>query len=201
MSPKTGMTKAGFLQLSNQAALPDGYKIHGFSRIRSNGGIAPAAVDVGRSFSFAFNQLPDFAEFTTLYDAYSIDKVEVTWVLINNDNNEYPILLVAPDFDDATAPATVNEVTTSELCTVVPFSATKRAHTMVIKPRFAATAFRTGVTSAYTWGAPGTLLDMAVTDTPYYGCKYWLENFNSVDTPLAAFRVYFTYHVRVAGVR
>lgn len=198
---KGRMTKAEFLQHQTQAAIPDGYKIHKFSRIRANGGITLAAVDVGRSLSFAFNLLPDFGEFTTLYDAYSIDKIEVTWVLVNNTAEEYPVLLVAPDYDDATAPATISDVTTHELCRIVPFSASKRSHTETIVPRFAATAFRTGVTSAYTWGPVGTLLDMATTDTPYYGLKYWLDNYNSVDTPNAAFRVYYTFHVRCAGVR
>lgn len=195
------MTKAEFLQHQNQAAIPDGYKVHAFSRIRANGGILMGALDLGRSFAFNFAQLPDFGEFANLYDAYSIDKVELTWVLVNNDNNEYPVLIAAPDYDDATVPATVNEVVTHEQCIVVPFSATKRSHTMVIKPRFSATAYRTGVTSAYTWGTPGTLLDIATTDTPYYGIKYWLDNYNTADTPTAQMRVYIKYHVRCAGVR
>lgn len=199
---KKGMSKAEFLKLQAQSLVPIGYKEHKFSRIRSNGGISlPAVVDQGGSFIFSFNLLPDFAEFTTLFDAYCIDRVDITWNLISNSTDKYPTLLVAPDYDDGNAPATINEVTSSESCKVVQFSAEKREHTLSIVPRVAATAYRTGISSAYTWAAQGSLVDMALTDVPFYGVKYWLDNFNATTTPNAAFRVYFKFHVRCVGLR
>lgn len=182
-------------------SLPAGYYAQKFVRHRDNGGIGLAVTDLGVGWSFSLNAVPDFAEFTTLFDAYIIDQVDIHFVLDNNKAEQYPTLLIAPDYDDANAPATENEVLTHQGCKILPFSPNKREHTFSVKPRVAMAVYRTGVTSSYGWSRPGQLMDIATTDTPWYGMKSWLVNYNSTDTAGARVRVYQTYHLRCVGQR
>jgi hypothetical protein len=181
--------------------LPEGYHEHSFCRTRDNGGVGIAAIDAGFGWSYSINQVPDFSEFAALYDAYTIDKVTMRFVLENNTAEEFPTLLFAPDYDDAANPATESVVLTHEQCKVLTFTANKRVHTVTVKPRVAVTLFRTGVTSSYGWAKEGMLVDIATTDTPFYGAKHWLVNYNTTDTPNARVRVFITYHIRCIGQR
>lgn len=181
--------------------LPQGYRAHSYVRHRDNGGIVAAVVDLGSGWSFSMNQIPDFSEFTTLYDAYTIDKVTMKFVLFNNTAEKYPTLLLAPDYDDAASPAAEADLLTMEGCKVLPFTPTKREHTITVHPRVAQTLFRTGVTSSYGWGKSGQIVDIATTDTPHYGVRHWLVNYNTTDTPGAVVRVFITYHFRCIGQR
>lgn len=181
--------------------LPAGYKVTKFVRHRDNGGIVSGAIDLGAGWNFQLAQVPDFGEFTTLYDAYVIDEVEMRFVLFNNTAEKYPTLLLAPDYDDSAAPTGPNDLLTMEQCKILPFSPTKREHRIRVKPRVAMSVFRTGVTSGYTWGKKSQVMDMALTDIPHYGVRHWLTNYNTTDTAGAVVRVYITYHLRLIGQR
>jgi hypothetical protein len=195
------MSKAATGSRNAPLDLPVGYKAQSFVRFRDNLTISLSALDFGQGWYFNLAQVPDFGEFTALYDAYIIDKVDLRFVLQSNYPEKYPILIAAPDYDDATVPATVDELLTKQGVQVLNFSATKREHTVSVRPRVAMTAFRTGITSSYGWSKPGQLIDIATTDTPFYGMKTWLTEYNSTNTPGAGMRVYVTYHMRFVGQR
>lgn len=197
-------TKAGGkkkVASSSKLILPPGLTAQGFVRYKDNLTIGLPALDSGYSFAFNLAQVPDSAEFTSLYDAYIIDQVDMRFVLTANADNAYPVLLAALDYDDASAMSSQNEILTRQGAMVMPFSATVREHTVSVKPRVAMTAFRSGVSSAYGWGAPNQLIDIALTDVPYYGIRTWFTNYNTTDTPGAVIRVFIKYHMRFVGQR
>lgn len=181
--------------------LPAGYNIHSYQRVRDNGQLSFAAVDGGLAWDFNLTDVPDYAEFTTLYDAYVIDKVDITYVLENNTPGQYPVLYYAPDYDDSAVPLSVNSVTTHQSVKMHAFSENARSITMSVKPRSLAAAYQPGITTAYAWAKPGTLIDMANTTVRFYGMKTWVSHFNSVDTPLARIRTILRYHMRFVGQR
>lgn len=185
----------------NKLDLPSGYRAHSYVRFRDNGGIALIAADNGVGWNFTFNQIADYTDFTSLYDGYTIDKVEMRFVLFNNVAEKYPVLLLAPDYDDSAAPVGETDLLAMEGCRVLPFSPDKREHSIVVKPRISQTLFRTGVTSAYGWGKERQIIDMANVDTPHYGVRSWIVNYNSTDTPGAVIRVFLKYHFSGIGQR
>jgi hypothetical protein len=206
VASRTGNRNNGNPSTKNGSAaakldLPAGYRAHSFVRHRDNGGITLSPVDFGNGWSFNMAQIPDFGEFTTLYDAYCLDSVTMKFVLFNNVAEKYPTLLLAPDYDDAAAPTAEADLLTMEGCRVLPFTPSKRDHTITVRPRVAQTLFRTGVTSSYGWGKSGQLVDIATTDTPHYGVRSWVVNYNSTDTAGAVIRVFITYHFRCVGQR
>lgn len=181
--------------------LPPGYSAQTFIRVRDNGQLAPTAVDGGLGWSFKLNDVPDYAEFTSLYDAYVLDKVELTYILENNTPGQYPVLFWAPDYDDASTPLTVDTVTTHQNVKMHAFSENARSVTMTVRPRTLGQTYRAGVTSGYNWQPEGTLIDMANTDVPYYGIKAWMSHNNFTDNPYARVRSVIKYHLRFVGQR
>jgi hypothetical protein len=181
--------------------LPPGYTAQTFVRTRDNGQLSFAAVDGGLGWDFALADVPDYSEFTTLYDAYTLDKVDITYVLENNTPGQYPVLYHAPDYDDAGTPLTVNSVTTHQNVRVHAFSENARSVTFSIVPRCLAATYQPGVSSAYAWAKSGTIVDMANTTAKFYGAKTWLSHFNSIDTPGARIRTILRYHMRFIGQR
>jgi len=181
--------------------LPPGYRAHSFVRTRDNFDIGLLPVDQGIGWEFALDQVPDVAEFTNLFDAFCIDKVDITFALRDNQADKFPILVLAPDYDDASAPLTEDAVLTAENCEIVPFSAVKRHHTVTLTPRVAVATYRPGISTGYSWGKSSTVVDMGATNTPHYGLKTWLLNYNSTNTPGATIRVFMRIHFRCIGVR
>lgn len=199
MKPKAG--GKGKADSPSKLILPPGLTAQSFVRVKDNFTIGLPALDSGYPFAFSLSQVPDNGEFADLYDAYIIDQVDMHFILQANAADKYPILLAALDYDDAGAMSSQNEILTRQGAKVLPFSATVREHTISVKPRVAMTAFRSGVSSGYGWGGPNQLIDIALTDVPFYGIRTWFANYNTSDTPGAEIRMYIRYHMRFVGQR
>lgn len=182
--------------------LPKGYKAQTFVRLRENGHLSiPAAIDGGLAWSFQLADVPDYTDFATLYDAYVLDKVDITYVVDNTSPGQCPVLMWAPDYDDANTPLTADSVSTHQNVRVHAFDEGHRSVTISVRPRALHSTFKTGVTSAYSWAPEGVICDMANTDIQFYGIKTWVSHYNSADTPQTRIRTFIRYHLRCIGQR
>jgi len=171
---------------------------HHFVRTWDYGTLVPTASDGGWSFAWTFDSFPAYTDFTTLYDAYRIDRVEVTWELVptaltvTKSSAIMPIILAWPDYDDSTAPATL--ITSSQVSQMERFNMTEAKPSVrrSIVPRVALTSGVTAIQKATPW------IDMATTNITHYGVKFWIRNFNNTTvtetgaTVAVSFRMFCT---------
>lgn len=185
--------------------LPAGYKAQSFVRIRENGLVAKAAVDGGLDWKFSFQDIPDYTDFTNLYDAYIMDEVEIHFNLrtvgTNNQQQDFPTLYVAPDYDGDGTPLAVAAVTTKERCKMHQLSQFHNTAKIVVRPRAATSIYKGGVTSAYGWSPSNQLIDMNNVDVQMYGAVHWLAYYNSVITPNTYVSTTLVYKFRCVGQR
>lgn len=160
------------------------------------------AAAYANAWEFALNLLPNFTDFTNLYDVYRINKVVMKIIpkitesallsgSVNNDNLTQ--IHSAIDYDDNTAPTSVQQ-----LCEYATHKMTRgsQIHTRVLVPKIeiASTSGVGQMPKAYQW------ID---TDTPgqlHRGVKVW------VDPPVTAgtqmfYDVQLTYYISCKNVR
>lgn len=91
-------------------------KVHHFKRTFQATDIAGlAGADVLGAYTFRLDQLPNYTEFTNLFDAYRMNKIVIKFVPTANSSSVGSSLTdpltqfhTVLDFDDATAPASLN---------------------------------------------------------------------------------------------
>lgn len=179
----------------------------------------PAAVGTSyASFGYHFTLagIPNNTEFTNLFDSYQIRKVVVKMYPLNNSAstveagapNGNPAVSgfahLIHDYDDATMP-TATEAGVNELRQFPNYKIRRlvgNGFKMVIKPRFATAAYRSGVTWGYSQGKRDAWLDIATPDVPHYGIKGIFEIVNpNAMASVTWIRVETTYYFKVKGVR
>lgn len=149
--------------------------------------------------------LPNYTEFTALYDQYRINcvVVRVVWRSSNvtmfetNNNNSVgmPIMYDVIDLDDSTAPSSASDIQQYSKHHITPFSAVHRTRRLKIYPRTANTVYRTGATSAYGMARRGQWIDCNYADVPYYGWKCWIDVPQAGGTTVDAhFDLHFTVY-------
>jgi len=174
-------------------------KVHTFVRSNNNGELPKTPGDQGYATIFSLNQLPSSSDFTNLFDQYKITRVDMTFEMdiadgSLNSTTRYPRIVVAPDFNNQSAPLTENELLQYEQCKKFQFSAVNRRMTVSLQPKIAATVFRTGVTSAYQMMSSGWM-DVAVPDVPHYGVRYFVTNHNTSNFGGNNIRVFVKYYL------
>lgn len=119
-----------------------------------------------------------------------------------NGITTYPVITYAHDYDDVITPTSRNEIFEyGRNCHVEQFSATRPVIKTVITPRISNTVFQTGLSSAYTLAAPGTLVDAANNAVPHYGLKWWTDNYNTGAFTGGGILVFAKYHVTLVASR
>lgn len=154
------------------------------------------------AFVWTFDNLINKDDFTTLYDRYRIDYIQVRAQLVNcpsgnnltntvnqtNASNWYPKLWWCPDYDDS-GQETLDELKqrAKTKCVVLQ---PNRVYTFGVKPAVLAQTYRTSLSTGY---APKwkQWVDMAQTNVPHYGIKYVIDALN-VD-PIQEFKVIFDF--------
>lgn len=170
------------------------------------------------SQGFELDNLPDYTEFTNLFDQYRINMIKYQWIPDRNVNTmgtsdistplittvEQPIPLIYTfiDYDDITVPASIDEFTERQNMRTARFN---KVHKRIWKPTVLVPTYRTGVTFGYSpkrkqW------IDCANPDVPHYGLKWCFYNpANSDATHLRgialSFRVMATYYLQFRNVR
>jgi len=135
-------------------------------------------VGVGGVIDFKLNQLPNYTDFTSLFDLYRINKVVVKFVPnytvdkgLQTSNVQYvPDFGVAIDYDSRATPTSINQIQEYDNATIV--KATRQV-TKVLVPKTATPVYRDGVTSAYAQGQSKLWLDCAYVDVPHYALVFY----------------------------
>ncbi|MEO5351385.1 MAG: hypothetical protein H7836_17345, partial [Magnetococcus sp. YQC-3] len=150
---------------------------HAFSRrfdwanINGNAGYIPFT----NASTFTFNQLPNIGDFISLFDRYKITYIKLyIWLKIDPSAQtaataSYPKLYWVKDYDDASTPATLNEIREHQSCKVAVMHP-NRPIVIRLKPSTLSLTYRSALASTYTprWNQ---WVDMANTDVPHYGLK------------------------------
>lgn len=186
---------------TSRSGLPPGVRVHAFSRTVDFGIVPKAALDTGSSLRFSLDQIPGYTEFTNLYDAYSIDSVDVTFVWwqpysgASTGTAQAPCMIITPDYDDASAPATFAEVGEYSTAVIKPFSLAKTHYTMTVKPRVSNQVYKSAVASGYSWGSQSTIIDAGDANVPHFGLKMFTSFYSNTYTPDSGIRIYIKYNL------
>jgi len=140
------------------------------------GGLAPSS---GTGYQFQLDQLPNYAEFTALFDAYRINCVVVRFNAMNTvfkgetdeNNADTPTVYAAIDYNGASAPGSADEMKQYANVNVFPMY---QARSFKIRPRLAIPVYRDGATSAYIQ-QPRQWIDCNYADVPHYGLRVWIQ--------------------------
>lgn len=190
--------------------------LHRFSRYAVGTSVLSVGDGVQTGFSnnhvFTLASVVNATEFGQLFDLYRIDKVIVTYRLVNNPDannylasastaqaNWYPTVWSIPDYDD-NANENISEM--KERIGVknrVLFP--NRKMVFVVRPKVLVQTYRTAVSTGY---APKTLfVDMATQDIPHYGLKTTIDFAGTPPTAAQQYKILqeFQYFFTCKNVR
>lgn len=147
-----------------------------FIYMQPEGGSAPA---YARGYQFQLDQLPNYTEFTNLFDMYRINFVVMrfiptgTQVQTNVDGNgeEVPLMYVVIDYNDGSTPADENELKQYGNCKVM---AINKPLTLKFRPRTASPVYRDGASAAYLQNDAKLWLDCNYANVPHYGVRLYV---------------------------
>lgn len=161
---------------------------HHFVRRYEFGTLGRLTADRGFAFSFALSDLPNSNEFTSLYDLYRLDFVEIivenaalTTSSFTVGSPALPTLIIYPDYTDSGAPASISEANESALAERITMSYTKSSVSRRIKPMIP-TAVATNLTGtlAGAYAMPARHLSCVFPSVPHFGIKMFVANYNTV---------------------
>lgn len=134
-------------------------------------------------YAMSLDGMPNYSEFTSLFDVYRIKGVTFKFRLIQPPEAQntpatsqfYPDIGVTVDHDDANAPTLVEDVLQYGKCKRGILRPNRwfkyRCH-----PTPAIQLYRTSTTTAYAPAKNSMWLDLAYVNTPYYGIKGFISN-------------------------
>lgn len=178
-------------------------RVHHFKRtIRGQITVAPSTtVPTSIAWQFRLNTVSNFAEFTSLYDNYRINKVVVKFVPRSTNNaqgaNERGNFYSCLDFNDDTAFTASTAVADILERSNVRITRSTSVHTRVFTPALSAAAYRAGATFAYSpkfkqW------VDMTYPDCAHYGLKFVIANQDDLDM---VYDYFITYYMSFKNVK
>lgn len=192
------MARTSNIPSSAPRALPGGGNtiVRTFSRTCAKPLIAALTTnDVLGTMVFALSDLPNYTEFTSLFDQYRIIEVEVRFIPYagNSACGPYgyskPDLLVVADYDDATPPATTAGLLQYENLQIVHGNAPL---TVRVRPHAALAAYSGAFTSyanvEHMW------MDSGSPNVQHYGVKYSLTQAQGA-TDLSTYQPWATYKI------
>lgn len=161
------------------------------------------------AYYFALTNLPNYTEFTNLFDQYRIKCAIIKFRLINPpeatntpaSSQFYPDIYVTVDHDDATLPTAVDDILQYGKCK----RGILRPNTWFkykCYPTPAIQLYRSGTQTAYAPARNSMWLDLAYTDTPYYAIKGVVSNEAAgIVTSALTVEVHVTYIVHFKNSR
>lgn len=173
--------------------------IYRYKRTVDYGLIAFTTANQYAGRTFKLNDLPDYAEWTATYDEYRISGIVVRYVPMATTEEATTsayntgLLHSAVDYDDATAPASVDEILQYQNHKLTRFNQELRTY---FKPKIAEALY---TTSFVGFGARREWVDCANADVAHYGFKTVLQAANT--NVLTSYRVFITYYIKFRAVR
>lgn len=173
--------------------------------------------------------VPNYAEFSALFDNFKIDYVEVSlspgWNANNLADSAYvntttgqmtgasyweayglPCIGCANDFDDVNS-AQISDLQQYESFKYIPMGTAGQPVTFkTFRPRVAAQFYNTAVSTGYGWGIDsGQWIDCASAAVPHYGLKMALDsgtaNRGPINTNIAQMNIIFKMHYSFRNAR
>lgn len=151
---------------------------------------------------FQLNQLPNYTEFTNLFDEYMIRKVRVTFVntacstITGADQvagRNPPTLYYVIDYDDASAPPNVDAML--QYPGVRYVNSLFRRKSFVLRPKAQAVVYSAGTA---TGSRTNMWIDCSTPEVPHYGMKFALT---AAPNGLIYYTVFVRYQLVFRGVR
>jgi len=166
-----------------------------------------AASDVFGSLQFSLNELPNYLEFAALFDSYRIDKVQVTFIPVNNQQITstsgtlyIPSFYMVTDYDDAVTPGTIAELKEYADCKVIEGN---KKIVKTIYPKVSMAIYNTALTTGYARPTrmlqQNLLLDCANNAIPHYGLKFAFDY--SSTSAIVRYTITVKYYLTFYGLR
>ena len=182
-------------------------KIHSFQRaLMIHHNITDAPLQ-NNGAAFTLNSLPNYTEFTGLFDVYRIRKVVVTFICDRATasvgaaavaNTLTPNLWVCTDYDDATPLATEGDWSQVE---GAKYKQLDRPVTWTVYPRVAAALYGGAFTS---YGNTNMWVDLGSPGVQWYGIKWAYDMYSAAGagaTILSHINIHFNLTIECKGVR
>jgi len=144
-------------------------KVYTFSRSVFRNAITAtsASVPVLGALPFLLTDLPDYVEFTALFDEFKIQQVIVQFTPTNY-SQAYASLFTAIDYDDASSPSSINDLREYGS---FHFTPALKYHQRVLTPKYSYRVYNgVGITDSF--ASTRGWVDCSKPDTPWYGLKY-----------------------------
>jgi hypothetical protein len=173
------------------------HKLYSFHRKQNYGTITGSVTaEVDGAIAFSLGSLPDYTEFTALFDTYRILHVKIAFYPLFIDTSAtvpYPPIITAIDYDDnnTLAYSVLQEYDTA----LVSNSGTY--FDRVLTPRIALAAY-SGTFTSYSQPKAGTWVDCASPNVTHYGLKYALPITGAAN---AVWQVELTYDLQFRDTR
>lgn len=169
------------------------------------GNVSKGTVDAGGAYTLALSDLPDYSEIAASWDLWRIDEIQFQFILAAVDQGSTwgpatTTVVTCPDYNDASAPASENELLVKENTIIKPLGVGKYEAFHTIKPRVNVATYQ-GVTTGYSLGPEGAWIPTANSGVRYYGLKYWLSNYSTTYTSKQVVAVRARVKLSVAGTQ
>lgn len=176
-----------------------GQKVYVFKRFCALPAISVSnTLGYGGGFDFSLIDLPNYTEFTSLYDQYKLNAVKITFlpqmtenVSLGSVNNPQACsrFMSAIDYNDSSAPASQDDIRQYQTCKMTPVLKQHRRY--IYKPKI----LDSSSTSRSPW------MSTASPSTNYYGIKFYVEPFYSTTTTTMIYNVEAIYYLSFKQVK
>lgn len=176
-----------------------GQKLYLFKRFCDFGALTISNITgTGAAYNFSLSDLPNYTEFTALYDSYKINAVKITFrpqqtqsisIGAVNNPNASSRFMSAIDYNDGTAPTSMDEIRQYQSCKVTGIL--KPHSRYIFKPKI----LTTDSFSMSPW------LSTSVPNTNYFGLKLWVEPMDSTSTTSMDYTVECKYYLSFKMVK
>lgn len=159
------------------------------------------------ALKFQLDDLPNPSEFQSLFDNYQIVCVYLKLIPVQNQMNigasgafEVPVIGYSWDYDDATAPTSMNSL--RQYATYKEKAGNKQVR-IKVWPKVSMLAYQAGVANAYMRPTSQLqkmlLIDCANPSVEHYGIKLGITNTNA-PAGAVTYDIHATYYLRLSGL-
>jgi hypothetical protein len=170
----------------------DNMKVHTFHRSRTLN-IVGGSIGAADGVSFKLNDLPNYTDFTNLFQQYRIVQVRASvraqsFVLASGD---FPQLYIWFDYDDASVPVAPVQFEAQTLSTST-LTANGLVYDRILNPRILSEIYQGATSTGYATQSSQLWLSTGYPGIPYFGLKYLSPGTSST----TQFVVQFEYTVQ-----
>jgi len=178
-----------------------GEDVHSFVRLVDYGVLGKAVADQGYGIGFSLQDVSSYTEFTSLFNAFRINRVDVTFLYqqtINTSTFCFPTLFVSYDANDIAVPASEAVLLERANTKVMAFSTNRMMINFSLRPNMLAATSGLAIAAEL---PKTTWCDSADPSNTFYGLKVWAQNYNTGISGNMQIRVLFKYHMSFKTAR